>query len=315
MNLKLRGKFGYRLLRALCRRPDAVPRRDDSPPGPQGAAKLQRFLGRDVGDLLAGRRVLDFGCGNGAEAVAAAQQGAECVWGIDIQEQRLEAARQLAQTTGVADRCVFLNATMQAREIAELRGTIDCAYSIDSFEHYARPDLVIDQLHQLLAPRGRLLISFGPPWRNPYGCHLRYLCRWPWIHLLFAEETILAVRALYRDDGARAFEDVEGGLNRMTLARFLQLVQASSFQLDLFRPVPLSTRFLDRPRSWHRLLTSPLTREYVTSVVLCRLIKPLEDEVRGSAIRGSDMAFVSPPAASSRTACGTAGPSGINASA
>ena len=80
----------------------------------------QRFLGRDVGDLFTGRRVLDFGCGHGAEAVAAAQQGAACVWGIDIQEQRLESARQLARTAGVADRCVFLNAATQSREIAEL---------------------------------------------------------------------------------------------------------------------------------------------------------------------------------------------------
>ena len=136
--------------------------------------------------------------------------------------------------------------------------------------------MILDQLHELLAPGGRLLISFGPPWKNPFGCHTRYFCRWPWIHLLFAEETILAVRALYRDDGARRFEDVEGGLNRMTLARFQQLVDASPFQLELFRPIPLSTRFVDRPRFWHRLLTNPLTREYLTSVVLCRLTRPSE---------------------------------------
>jgi SAM-dependent methyltransferase len=275
MNLKLRGRFGYELLRALCRKVEDVPRGDDSPATPQHTLKLERFLGSDVGDLFAGRRVLDFGCGHGAEAVAAAQLGAEHLFGIDIQEHRLEAARQFAREAGVDDRCVFFNAATQSDEIAQLAGTIDCAYSIDSFEHYSRPDLILAQLHELLAPGGWLLISFGPPWKNPYGCHARYFCRCPWIHLLFAEETILAVRALYRDDGAQRFEDVEGGLNRMTLARFLELIAASPFHLDHFQPVPLSTRFLDRPRLWHRLLTTPLTREYLTSVVLCRLMKPL----------------------------------------
>ena len=48
--------------------------------------------------------------------------------------------------------------------------------------------------------------------------------------------------------------------------------------MELFQPVPLSTRFLDRPRFWHRLLTNPLTREYLTSIVLCRLMKPLPSD-------------------------------------
>jgi SAM-dependent methyltransferase len=279
MNLRLGGHLGYRLLSALCRRPEAVLRPDDALPGPQGAAKLKRLLGREASDLFVGRHVLDFGCGEGAEAVAVAQRGVQHVWGIDIQEQRLEAARQRALAAGVADRCVFLNAVTQHHEVAELAGTIDCAYSIDAFEHCARADLILEQLHGLLAPGGQLLISFGPPWRNPYGSHLRYLCRWPWIHLLFREETILAVRAEYRNDGAKRFEDVEGGLNRMTLARFLRLVDESPFQLDMFRPVPLSTRFIEGPRFWNALLANPLTREYLTSVVLCRLTKPLVSQV------------------------------------
>lgn len=267
-------KLGYWILRSLCKRRGAVSRNDAPAEGPQGAAKLERFLGREVWWEFAGRRVLDFGCGHGAEAIAAAQHGAECVYGIDIQEHRLEAARRATEDAGVADRCVFLNAARQIDDIAELEGTIDCAYSIDSFEHYGRPDLILQRFHDLLAPGGRLLISFGPPWMNPYGCHMRYFCRWPWIHLLFREETIMAVRALYRDDGARRFEDVEGGLNRMTLARFLDFVDRSPLELEMFRPVPLSTRFVNGGSVWHPLLTNVLLRELTTSVVQCRLSKP-----------------------------------------
>lgn len=274
MNLQLGGQLGYRLLSALCRRPQTAGDAPSRPAAHGGAARLEQLFGSVVWKEFADRRVLDFGCGQGAEAVAAAKHGAQRVWGLDIQEHRLEAARQLAQAEGVADRCVFLNPFQAAGEIEDLQGTIDCAYSIDSFEHYADPGDIVAQFHNLLAPGGRLLISFGPPWKNPYGSHLRYLCRWPWIHLLFREETLMAVRANYRDDGARRYSEVEGGLNQMTLARFRKLVADSPFQLEALQTVPLSTRFLQGPRFWHPLFTNPLAREYCTSIVLCLLRKP-----------------------------------------
>lgn len=280
MDLKLGGSFGYWLLCKISKSPQAVEQGDAAPvDAAQAGAKLERLLGNDVWRHIEGRRVLDFGCGHGAEAIAAAQHGAEFVWGIDIQEHRLEAARSRAREAGVQDRCVFLNAATDAAEIASLQGTIDCAYSIDAFEHYARPDEILQQIYQLLAPGGELLISFGPPWKNPYGCHMRYFCRWPWIHLLFDEPTILRVRARYRNDGAQRFEDVEGGLNRMTLSRFLKLVEASPFHLESLRAVPLSTRFINRRQHWHALLCHPLWREYFTSVVLCRLTRPTATDV------------------------------------
>jgi SAM-dependent methyltransferase len=291
MNLKLGGQFGYWLLRGLCNLPIAPPENDAPPGSSQGKAKLERLLGPEVWKEFKGRRVLDFGCGHGAEAVAVAQHGAQRVYGIDIQEPRLDAARLLAETCGVADRCVFLNADTELDAIAELAGTIDCAYSLDAFEHYGRPDLILQQFQELLAPGGRLLISFGPPWKHPYGCHMRYFCLWPWIHLLFEEETILAVRARYRDDGARRFEDVDGGLNRMTLDRFLELVAASAFELELFRPIPLSTRFVSGPQFWHPLCTNEWTREYLTSVVLCGLRKPSASDGRVSELAAQLTAF------------------------
>lgn len=274
MDLKLGGQLGYRLLRTICRSPAATRETEALPAAGHGAARLEQLFGPDVWRELASRRVLDVGCGQGAEAVAAAKHGAERVWGLDIQEPRLEAARELAQAEAVADRCVFLNPLESAAEMADLRGAIEVAYSIDSFEHYADAGSVLNQLQELLAPGGRLLISFGPPWKNPYGSHFRYLCRWPWIHLLFREETIMRVRAEYRNDGARRFGEVDGGLNQMTLARFERLVAESGLTVETLQPIPLSTRFLRGPRFWHPLLTNGLLREYFTSIVLCRLRKP-----------------------------------------
>jgi ribosomal protein L11 methyltransferase len=53
---------------------------------------------------LAGRRVIDYGCGSGVLAIAAALKGAARVLAIDHDPQALDATRDNAQRNGVADR-------------------------------------------------------------------------------------------------------------------------------------------------------------------------------------------------------------------
>lgn len=64
------------------------------------------------GAPLAGRRVLDFGCGSGVLAVAALLLGASEAWACDIDPQALLATRENAARNGVADRlhCVLADA-------------------------------------------------------------------------------------------------------------------------------------------------------------------------------------------------------------
>ena len=50
---------------------------------------------------IAGKVVIDFGCGEGSEAVEMAGGGAKLVIGIDTREDVLQAARQRAVRTGV----------------------------------------------------------------------------------------------------------------------------------------------------------------------------------------------------------------------
>jgi ribosomal protein L11 methyltransferase len=53
---------------------------------------------------LVGRRVIDFGCGSGILAIAAAVLGAEEVWAWDHDPQALDATRRNAERNGVAAR-------------------------------------------------------------------------------------------------------------------------------------------------------------------------------------------------------------------
>jgi SAM-dependent methyltransferase len=58
-------------------------------------------------DPIAGRSVLDVGCGPGHYAVELASRGAGRVIGIDFAESMIELAKQHAQEAGVAERCHF----------------------------------------------------------------------------------------------------------------------------------------------------------------------------------------------------------------
>lgn len=265
MDLKLGGRVGFWLLRTLMRKVTSGP--GLSPATAElGVGNLESHFGKDVWKRLVGKTVLDYGCGRGAEVVATALRGAKIVYGIEIRDKLLETAQALAAAHGVENKCVFLNIGRQKEAVKALYGHIDCVFSIDSFEHYARPDEILEEIYRLLAPGGHLLIWFGPPWEHPYGCHMRFLRTLPWMHFLFKEETILALRSLYRNDGAKRFEEVEDGLNRMTVARFLRLVQDSRFDLEMFQPVAI------KGLTW--LVRSPFLREYFTSVVKCVLAKP-----------------------------------------
>jgi 2-polyprenyl-3-methyl-5-hydroxy-6-metoxy-1,4-benzoquinol methylase len=269
MELKLSGKLGFWALRSLAKSPIA------DPPGRQSlreedfadTGKLERYFGQDIWTRLTGKVVLDFGCGQGKEAIIAALHGAQRVYGIDIRDASLEIAKQSSMEHGVQEQCVFLNGMSQNSQVREISEQIEVAYSLDSFEHFSEPQQILDQIYSLLTPGGELYVSFGPPWKHPFGCHMFFLNSLPWMHFIFREETIMAVRARYRHDGAMRFGEVEGGLNQMTVERFIRLAEDSKFQIEKLRLIPI------KGLTW--LVRNHSIREYFTSVVQCVLKKPV----------------------------------------
>jgi 2-polyprenyl-3-methyl-5-hydroxy-6-metoxy-1,4-benzoquinol methylase len=63
--------------------------------------RLERAAVLDLAGPLAGRDVLDVGCGDGAYALAAARAGARVI-GVDRSPADVEAARRKAADTGAA---------------------------------------------------------------------------------------------------------------------------------------------------------------------------------------------------------------------
>src|SRR3954466_12840530 len=56
---------------------------------------------------LAGKNILDVGCGSGRFCIAFALEGAEKVVGIDFAQAMIEIGDELAQKAGVGERCEF----------------------------------------------------------------------------------------------------------------------------------------------------------------------------------------------------------------
>lgn len=215
-------------------------------------SKIEALFGPQIWTALAGKAVIDFGCGEGAEAIEAAQHGARRVVGIDVRPRALERARAAAERAGVSDRCVFTAHTAERADVI---------LSIDGFEHYAEPERILATMRRLVRPHGRVFIAFGPPWFHPLGGHLFSV--FPWAHLVFTERALLRWRADFKSDGATRFGEVEGGLNQMTVRRFRRLVARSAFEIERLEAVPIGRL---------RWLSNAVTREFVTSTVRCTLV-------------------------------------------
>lgn len=209
------------LLLACCRRPDSPAVVGEQEWHAENALSLLARVFPDLTTAIWGRRVLDFGCGFGYQVVALADAGADAVVGLEPNVRVLAEARRLAATAAHRERVSF---------IAALRpvdwGAYDVVLSQNSMEHFPRPDLALKEMRSLLRPGGRIYLTFGPPWLAPYGAHMWFFTPLPWVHLLFPERTVMRVRGRFRRDGAVRYEDVESGLNRLTVARFERLVES-----------------------------------------------------------------------------------------
>lgn len=226
--------------------------------------KIKVLLGDQVFDQLRGKVVIDFGCGEGDDAVALAKNCASRVIGIDIREGLLERARAKAHREGVGKICQFCTDTYERA---------DAIVSIDSFEHFSDPFAALMKMCELLRPEGALFASFGPTWYHPLGGHLFSV--FPWAHLIFSEKALLRWRSDLRSDGATRFTEVAGGLNQMTIARFEKLVKQSPFVVESLETVPIRRL---------RLLHNRVMREFTTSIVRCKLIKAAHKATCGHAL-------------------------------
>lgn len=134
------------------------------PPG--DTAYPLEFAYHQLGDV-AGKRIVDFGCGSGANSVLLANRGAH-VWGIDISEDLLRLARRRLAVSGRDGGATFIAGS--AHDMPFPDNSIDVVFGI-AILHHLDLDLVSREVRRVLKPGGRAI--FQEPVRN--SAVLRFL--------------------------------------------------------------------------------------------------------------------------------------------
>jgi ubiquinone/menaquinone biosynthesis C-methylase UbiE len=200
--------------------------------------------------LLKGRKVVDFGCGDGATTLGVASNIQADVVGVDLYQTFRDLPNLSQRNLGVPDlpANISFEQVQAGKPLPFLDDSMDLAYSWSVFEHVSDIRQVLAELRRVTKPGGFLFIQIEPLFHGPFGSHLQRLVNLPWAHLLYGEEEYLrlvesapdevpehAQDSLYRN---HAFEDLKRyligeyrSLNRITAPELIELVSEGGFDI------------------------------------------------------------------------------------
>ncbi|MFD0858009.1 methyltransferase domain-containing protein [Roseovarius aquimarinus] len=123
-----------------------------SPGGPEEVSRVLEGLD------LAGKRVLDIGCGSGAITLSLARDhGAAHVTGIDVEDDVVEAARARIAAAGAEDAVTIEK--VAPGPFPHDDGSFDIVFSKDSIIHIPDKEFLARDVFRVLAPGGWLAAS------------------------------------------------------------------------------------------------------------------------------------------------------------
>jgi SAM-dependent methyltransferase len=203
-----------------------------------------------------GKRVLDLGCGAGGLSVALAETGAQCV-GVDLQEELIAAALQMAAEHGVAVRFLVGDILTMGS-----LGKFDLVILSEVVEHLvtlSNVEALIRWCREHLAPQGTLYVSF-PPWLNPFAGHqagwprIRFI---PWYHLLPER-----LKRLLAPEEAPDYLRYSEEFNHLTVGAFEKTVRQVGLTIDR------RELYLLRPEYYYRYGIPALRLPFLAGVPL-----------------------------------------------
>ena len=208
-----------------------------------------QFLDHFACEQVAGKRVLDFGCGTGNLCKLSATCGAATVDGVDLNGRLIEfAQRNFSELSG------YVNPNFHVADNTDTIEFEDEAFDVilcfDVVEHILQYREIISEWRRILTSGGRVLI-WWQPYYHPWGHHLQSLIPIPWAHIMFSNKTLAEVVCRIKrlpeynprwwdfdSNGKRIYPDPEkintetlGDLNRLTIRRFEKICNESRLNI------------------------------------------------------------------------------------
>jgi SAM-dependent methyltransferase len=182
---------------------------------------------------VAGKRLLEVGCGNGGCGAEFARAGCNVVM-MDIDERLVALAGEHNEREGI-DAEVFAGDVLDGAAPFWRRGPFDIVMFRDVMEHIESPSAVLRIAGRFLSPSGVILVVF-PPYYSPYGGHQQILPRKRFLFVPYNKLPYLQLLPrrvflrLARGDGPSHREVVRLSSIRLTIRKFEGEIRRAGFE-------------------------------------------------------------------------------------
>lgn len=109
---------------------------------------------------VAGKLILDVGCGNGTFMAAFARASAE-VSGLEVNQTLVDIAKDTLKDEDVRGEVFFYDGIT----FPFPNNSFDYAFSVSTLEHVSDPRRILSEIHRVLKPGGKLYLAFPNRWR------------------------------------------------------------------------------------------------------------------------------------------------------
>jgi len=243
---------------------------------------------------IAGKDVLDFGCGDGPLSLyLAVEKHPRRILGIDILPAAIERARAALAGAPVPPGVMIGFELGSPDALPVLDRSFDTLLAFDCLEHVMSPGPILREWYRVLRPGGRCLIEWFP-YKGPWGPHMEALIPIPWAHVVFGERAMFRTAEMIYDlpefvprhwdidercmrlpNKWRAWSSFreQGYINQLDVPTFRRLAQSAGFRLARMERHSF-TGSAPRRLTGRALMHMPFVGEYFVSRVLIELQRP-----------------------------------------
>jgi SAM-dependent methyltransferase len=291
--MDLRTKICFEISRRLIQQPAAKRTLDYSEYQNWRHESLSVSWSRFSDDDINGKKVLDFGCGDGHLSLFLAKsRRPRVIAGVDINGEAVDRALDALARADVLDRVNLEFRQGIADHIPFPNNFFDTVLAFDCVEHVMAPAEIFHEWNRVLLPGGRCLIEWYP-YKGPWGPHMESLIPIPWAHVVFGERAMMrSAEAIYdlpcfvprhwdldesgrkKPNKWRAWSSFgeQGYINKLDIATFRRLAEEAGFAIDRMDQRSFSGSIVRRGVS-RTLMALPFIGEYFVSFVLVELRK------------------------------------------